>query len=130
MMAAIRSGDTRPEMAVRSFLHKHGFRFRLHARALPGRPDVVLVRYRTVIFVHGCFWHRHARCRYAYVPKSNVAFWRAKFRENQRRDARAQRALKTLGWDVVVVWECRTSPADLERLAVAIRRRGGELGQC
>lgn len=105
-MSRIRDKDTAPERLVRSALHRAGYRFRLHSKKLPGRPDVVLPRYRTVVFVHGCFWHRHKGCRYAYTPKSRVAFWNAKFDSNVERDRRNARELRRLGWKVVTVWEC------------------------
>lgn len=113
-MAQIRGRDTAPELAVRSALHRLGFRFRLRNYGLPGRPDVVLVRRKVAVFVHGCFWHRHKRCRFAYSPKSNTAFWSLKFDDNVTRDARSRRALQRLGWQVIVVWECQTlDPAAL-----------------
>ena len=105
-MSRIRSRDTRPEMVVRSLLHGAGFRFRLHVRELPGTPDIVLPKYRAVVFVHGCFWHRHPGCKYASVPRSNRKFWAKKFRENVTRDRVAQRSLERMGWHVVVIWEC------------------------
>jgi DNA mismatch endonuclease (patch repair protein) len=105
-MSRIRGRDTTPEREVRSILHSIGCRFRLHVTSLPGRPDVVLARHRTVVVVHGCYWHRHAKCRYAYTPKSNLAFWTTKFAENVERDRRTAIALRRLGWRVVTVWEC------------------------
>ena len=105
-MSRIRGSNTRPERVVRSLLHRLGYRFRLHRKDLPGRPDIVLPKYRTVIFVHGCYWHRHPRCKYAYTPKSNVEFWEKKFAENMERDRRDRRALRKLGWGVLTVWEC------------------------
>jgi DNA mismatch endonuclease (patch repair protein) len=115
-MSRIRGKDTSPERAVRSLLHKLGFRFRLHQQSLPGTPDIVLSCYRTAIFVHGCFWHRHKDCRFAYSPKSRRAFWAAKFRNNQRRDARLLKELEHAGWHVLVVWECELKDRDaLER---------------
>ena len=108
-MSRIQSGDTQPELAVRRRLHAAGFRFRLHAKELPGRPDIVLPRYRTVIFVHGCFWHRHSGCPYAAQPKTRREFWEQKFAANVERDRRAQRELVALGWRVEVVWECEVS---------------------
>lgn len=105
-MSRIRGRDTAPEKQVRSALHRAGYRFRLHRRDLPGRPDVLLPKYRTVVFVHGCFWHRHKGCRHAYAPKSRVAFWQEKFRGNIERDRRNVRELRRLGWKVVTVWEC------------------------
>ena len=109
MMASIKAKDTKPEKRVRKYLHATGLRFRLHTRGLPGSPDIVLPKFRTVIFVHGCYWHRHRDCRFAYTPKSNVEFWTAKFDENVSRDARNQRSLENLGWRGLVIWECETS---------------------
>ena len=105
-MARIRSRNSKPELAVRSLLHRSGFRFRLHRKDLPGTPDIVLPKYNAAVFVHGCYWHRHKGCKYAYVPKSRVEFWMSKFEENTTRDERNINSLKTLGWHVLVVWEC------------------------
>lgn len=105
-MGRIRAYDTTPEIAVRSLLHRAGFRFRLHAKDLPGKPDIVLRRRKSVVFVHGCFWHRHEGCKQCYSPKSNIAFWRAKFEGNITRDRKNALALRALGWRVIVVWEC------------------------
>jgi len=85
-----------------------GYRFRLHRKDLPGKPDIVLPKYRTVIFVHGCFWHRHTECKYAYTPKSNVEFWEKKFKANVERDQNNNRILQELGWKIIVIWECQT----------------------
>lgn len=111
-MSRIRGADTAPEKLVRSALHRAGYRFRLHAKHLPGRPDIVLVKHRTVVFVHGCFWHRHPNCRFAYSPKSRVTFWTEKFLANIERDRRNDRALRALGWRVVTVWECQAARPD------------------
>jgi DNA mismatch endonuclease (patch repair protein) len=120
-MSRIRGEDTRPERIVRSALHQLGFRFQLKSgRRLPGRPDVVLRKHRVVVFVHGCFWHRHRGCRLAYTPKSNLAHWRGRFRENVTRDRRVLRELRRLGWRPVVIWECQTSP--VSRLTSKLRR--------
>lgn len=119
-MAKIRGAHTQPERGVRSMLHRLGLRFRLHAAALPGRPDIVLRRHLTVVFVHGCFWHRHSACRGATIPKTNRGFWQRKFRANVRRDAGNQRDLRAAGWRVVVVWECELKSP--ERLAARLRR--------
>lgn len=105
-MARIRSRDTVPEKALRSGLHRLGLRFRLNVRTLPGKPDIVLPRYHTVIFVHGCFWHRHRGCKVATNPKSNSDFWQSKFASNVKRDQQTLKALGRLGWKVLVVWEC------------------------
>ena len=107
-MSRIRSGNTRPELVVRSLLHRLGFRFRLHRRDLPGSPDIVMPRYGVVVLVHGCFWHRHDGCRFAYMPRSRIEFWKDKFNRNVARDQEVQERLKSLGWRVIVVWECET----------------------
>ena len=107
-MSRIRGKDTKPELRVRSQLHRMGYRFRLHRKDLPGRPDIVLPKYDTVIFVHGCFWHRHKGCRFAYTPKTRVAFWETKFEQNVRRDCRNDAALRKRGWRIIRIWECRT----------------------
>lgn len=120
-MARIHSNDTRPEIQVRSILHRMGYRFRLHNQRLPGKPDIVLARHRIVIFVHGCFWHQHKNCRRANMPKSNQAYWKAKLQRNLRRDATNLRVLRSLGWRPIVVWECELR--DPSRL----RRRMGRL---
>lgn len=106
VMSHIRGKDTKPERIVRTILHKLGYRFRLHDHRLPGKPDIVLKRYRTVVFVHGCFWHRHGGCRLAYTPKTRREFWLGKLESNVKRDARVKMQLQKLGWTVIVVWEC------------------------
>ena len=118
MMAAIRGKDTEPEMVVRRFLHRAGFRFRLHVENLPGRPDIVLPKYRTVILVHGCYWHRHQGCHLATTPKTNSAFWLDKFEKNVARDRRNIEQLEKAGWRVIVVWECEVK--SLERLEALV----------
>ena len=110
-MAGIRGRDTQPEMAVRRAVHSLGFRYRLHRRDLPGRPDLVFAGLQKVMFVHGCFWHRHPGCRLAYMPKSNQEFWTRKFLDNVARDQRNQRELTDKGWDVITVWECEVRGA-------------------
>lgn len=107
LMSKVRSKNTGPELLVRSELHRLGFRFRLHKRDLPGCPDIALVRYRTVIFVHGCFWHMHRGCKDSTIPKSNVAFWRKKLHDNAARFRRQSRDLKDIGWRIIVIWECQ-----------------------
>jgi DNA mismatch endonuclease (patch repair protein) len=116
MMKGIRSKDTQPEMIVRKYLHAQGFRYRLHARNLPGSPDLVLPRYRVAILVHGCFWHRHAGCKYATTPANNAERWKLKFDANIERDARKENLLRAAGWKVLVVWECELRRAPEERL--------------
>ena len=114
-MSRIKNRNTLPEIAVRSMLHRLGLRFRLHRNDMPGSPDIVLPRFRTAVFVHGCFWHRHKGCRFAYQPKSRVSFWTSKFENNVKRDREKHSALKQLGWRVLVVWECELkSPAKLK----------------
>lgn len=115
-MSQIRDRDTKPEIQVRSLLHRMGYRFRLHRTDLPGKPDIVLPKYQTAIFVHGCFWHRHHNCKLAYTPKSRTEFWTAKFARNVERDLEVRRELRKLGWKVVVVWECELeNPQTLRR---------------
>lgn len=106
-MSRIKSKDTAPEIRVRSALHRAGYRFRLHVKDLPGKPDIVLPKYKTVIFVHGCFWHRHKGCSNATMPSTNQAFWKEKFKQNVERDKREQAELEKRGWKVIVVWECK-----------------------
>lgn len=111
-MSRIRSRDTKPERTVRSMLHKMGYRFRLHVSSLPGTPDLVMSKYKTVIFVHGCFWHRHPGCKFAYIPKTRTEFWMNKFRSNVLCDEDSARKLADLGWRVMVIWECELSDID------------------
>lgn len=111
-MSRIRCKDTQPEMIVRKLVHALGYRYRLHVRNMPGRPDLVFSSRRKVIFVHGCFWHRH-RCKYGQVtPKTRKNFWRTKLEKNKERDGRNRRALRRNGWHVLVVWECQTKCAE------------------
>ena len=116
-MSRIRGKDTTPEKRVRSLLHRMGYRFRLHDKKLPGSPDIVLTKYKTVVFVHGCFWHRHRGCRNCTTPTSNRAFWVKKLQGNAVRDKVHQRRLRALGWSSLIVWECETErPEKLIRL--------------
>ena len=128
IMSRVRGRDTEPEMIVRKIAHGLGFRFRLHRRDLPGSPDLLFPRYRAVIMVHGCFWHRHPGCKYASSPKTRVRFWEDKFEGNVVRDRRNEGALDELGWRVMVIWECETR----DREAVAERivgfLRGADAG--
>ena len=107
-MRKVRSTDTAPEKLVRSLLHGCGYRFKLSNKNLPGNPDIVLSKYKTVVFVHGCFWHRHKGCRASSMPQSNIDYWQKKFSGNERRDRRVKQELRQLGWRVCVVWECQT----------------------
>ena len=116
-MAAIRGKNTKPELTVRRFLHARGFRFRLHSASLPGRPDIVLPKHRTAVFVNGCFWHQHANCRLASLPASNRRFWREKLIGNRRRDRRKAQALRAAGWKVLTIWQCQLDVKRLRRLA-------------
>lgn len=124
MMRAVKGANTLPERAVRSKLHHQGFRFRLHRSGLPGRPDLVLPRYKAVVFVHGCFWHRHSGCGYATTPDNRSDFWKEKFRKNVERDKRVVGQLLEKEWRVFIVWECglRHQADDvLERLATLLK---------
>lgn len=125
MMAGIRGKDTRPEMVVRRQLHRAGFRYRLHVSSLPSSPDLVLPRWRVCIFVQGCFWHRHAGCRYATTPATRPEFWAEKFARNVARDQRNRTQLLAAGWRVFELWECglRSHAPELEWLFAAIRNR-------
>lgn len=118
-MAAIKSGDTKPEMIVRRFLHARGFRYGLHNRKLPGSPDIVLRKHRTVIFINGCFWHGHEGCRLYRLPKSNVEFWEKKIARNIARDARTHAALVEMGWRVITIWECELRTVALRDATLA-----------
>ena len=113
-MARIRSKNTKPEIMVRKYLFARGFRYRKNVRRLPGTPDIVLRKYRTVIFVNGCFWHGHEGCRYSHLPKSNVEFWRNKIERNKKRDLRERVELRRMGWHVIQVWECQLKPKERE----------------
>lgn len=106
IMASVHGRDTAPEKAVRSMAHRLGFRFRLHVRALPGSPDIVFPRHRKIILVNGCFWHGHKGCRRSKLPASNTDFWKKKISDNAGRDRRNLRALRRMGWDVLILWEC------------------------
>lgn len=126
IMSGIRGKNTKPELVVRSFLHRQGLRFRLHTK-LPGKPDLVFPRLRTVLFVHGCFWHRHAGCRYATTPASNARFWREKFEVNVLRDEHVKRELRAAGWKVKVIWACELNDSRLLRLARDIASAKGRI---
>jgi len=110
-MAQIRSKDTMPELLVRKFLFSNGFRYRLHQSKLPGKPDIVLPKFKTVIFVNGCFWHSHSDCRYAVLPKSNIEYWKPKIERNVKNDLNAIDQLRNLGYTVITIWECELKKA-------------------
>lgn len=120
MMAGIGGRNTRPESRLRKALHKRGFRYRLHAKALPGRPDLLFPRYGAAVFVRGCFWHRHAGCRLTSTPAANAVFWQEKFESNVARDARTIAALQSLGWRVAVVWECALREKQIDDLVTDV----------
>ena len=113
-MASIHSRDTKPEMTVRRYLHSRGFRYRVNVKGLPGSPDIVLRKYRTVIFIHGCFWHGHEGCRYFVMPKSNTDFWTRKIERNRERDQERRAQLRQMGWHTIVIWECQLKPKTRE----------------
>lgn len=114
-MSKIKGKNTKPEMIVRSMCHELGLRYRLHRKDLPGTPDLVFPKHRLCLFVHGCFWHRHPGCKYAYTPKSKLDFWLPKLAKNVERDINAQRALEVSGWRVSIIWECQTKNRDTLR---------------
>ncbi|MBP6964996.1 MAG: DNA mismatch endonuclease Vsr [Armatimonadetes bacterium] len=122
IMARVRNADTKPEIVVRALLHRLGFRFRLHRRDLPGRPDIVLPKHRTVVLVHGCFWHSHADCKKGTIPRTNRQFWTDKLSGNVARDRQTTQRLSHLGWRVVVIWECETRNPDrlMDRLTAEL----------
>ena len=125
-MSRIKGKDTKPEMIVRKFLHAHGFRYRLHVKDLPGKPDIVLPKYKTVIFVHGCFWHGHEGCRYYVVPKTRTEWWLGKINGNVANDVKKEKALMDAGWRIIRIWECDLKPDKqhevLARLRVDLQR--------
>ena len=133
-MSRIKGKDTKPEMLVRKFLHANGYRYKLHGHRpaatgegkgvrLPGKPDIVLPKYRTLIFVHGCFWHGHTNCKYFVVPKTLTQWWANKINRNKANDEKAVKALKKDGWKVIAVWECKLKPAKLENTLTEILKK-------
>ena len=119
-MSRVKSKDTKPEMLVRRFLHAHGYRYRLHDKKLPGKPDIVLPKYKTVIFVHGCFWHGHKNCKYFVVPKTRTEWWLNKINGNITNDAKAAKSLKKEGWKVINLWACHLKSPKIEKKLLAI----------
>lgn len=121
IMRAVPRFNSKPELAVRKFLHANGLRFRLHCRDLVGTPDIVLPRHKTIIFVHGCFWHRHPGCSKATTPKKDAMFWTSKFKKNVARDAKNETLLRAAGWRVITIWECETTNSErLERCLAGV----------
>lgn len=108
-MSHIRGKNTKPELLIRSLLHRSGFRFRIHRRDLPGCPDIVLPKYKTIIFVHGCFWHQHSGCKKSTLPQTNITFWKNKLKKNLDRDLFVQNELEKSGWKVIIIWQCEIS---------------------
>lgn len=119
-MAAIHPANTKPEMIVRKYLFSHGFRYRLNHPRLPGRPDIVLRKYHTCIFVNGCFWHGHKGCKYYVIPKSNTEFWTNKINRNIARDERVQKELAQMGWHCITIWECDLKPQKREQTLISL----------
>ena len=119
-MSAIKGKNTKPELLVRKFLFSRGFRYRLNHPRLPGHPDIVLRKYRTVIFVNGCFWHGHQGCKYFVLPKSNVEFWQNKIERNRLRDVEEQRQLASMGWHCITIWECQLKPKVRQQTLTAL----------
>ncbi|MEQ1675218.1 MAG: DNA mismatch endonuclease Vsr [Chitinophagaceae bacterium] len=113
-MSRIRSTDTKPELLVRKFLHALGYRYKLHDKTLPGKPDIVLPKYRTLIFIHGCFWHGHANCKYYKVPQTRTDWWLKKINTNKDNDVKAVKALKKEGWKIIIIWTCKLKSKNTE----------------
>ncbi len=118
-MSRIKGKDTKPEMLVRTFLHANGYRYKLHDKTLPGKPDIVLPKYQTVIFVHGCFWHGHKNCRYFVIPKTRTQWWTDKINRNKANDEKAVKALKKDGWKIIIIWECELK---IEKIGKCLRK--------
>lgn len=122
-MQQVKGKDTKPEMRVRKFLHTNGYRYKLHDKQLPGKPDIVLPKYKTVIFVHGCFWHGHTNCKYFKIPKTRTQWWTDKINRNKVNDEKAIKTLKKDGWKVIVVWECKLKPAKVEKTLAGLLKK-------
>ena len=122
-MSRIKGKDTKPELLVRRFLHAQGYRYKLHDKTLPGKPDLVLPKYKTVIFIHGCFWHGHNNCKYFKVPQTRTDWWLNKINTNKANDAKAVKALRKYGWKVIVVWECQLKTKRLHRTLQSLVKR-------
>ena len=122
-MSKIKGKDTKPEMLVRKFLHANGFRYRLHVKDLPGKPDIVLPKYKTVILIHGCFWHIHKDCKYFVVPKSRTDWWMEKLNRNVENDLKSVKALKKLGWNIIIIWECSLKTSKIDKTLSSLLRK-------
>lgn len=120
-MAQIRDKNTKPELLVRKYLFGNGFRYRVNVKSLPGKPDIVLPKYKTVIFIHGCFWHGHEGCRYFVIPKTRTEWWTEKIRKNTERDQKVHTELKALGWNIMTIWECQLKPQKRQQTLEGIR---------
>jgi len=119
-MSRIRGKDTKPELLVRKFLHAQGYRYRLHVKDLPGKPDIVLPKYKTVIFIHGCFWHGHTNCNYFKTPQTRTEWWLNKINNNKANDEKAVKRLRKEGWKTIVIWECQLKPDLLKKTVTSI----------
>ncbi len=122
-MSQIKAKDTKPELLVRKFLHAQGFRYKLHDKKLPGKPDIVLPKYKTVIFIHGCFWHGHKNCKYFIVPKTRTKFCVNKIAANKANDEKAVKALRKDGWKIIVIWECKLNPGKVEKTLSSLLKK-------
>jgi len=122
-MSQIKATNTKPEMLVRKFLHASGFRYSLHKKTLPGKPDIVLPKYKTIIFIHGCFWHGHTNCKYFVVPKTRTQWWLDKINRNKANDEKAVKALKKDGWKIITIWECSLKPAKLDKTLSSLLKK-------
>jgi DNA mismatch endonuclease (patch repair protein) len=122
-MSRIKAANTKPEMLVRRYLHAQGYRYTLHNKNLPGKPDLVLSKYKTIIFVNGCFWHGHKNCKYYTVPKTNTDWWLNKINRNITNDIKVIKALKQAGWKVLVIWECKLKPAKIEKTLASLLKK-------
>lgn len=119
-MSRIKGKNTKPEMLVRKYLHAQGYRYKLHDKTLPGKPDLVLPKYKTVIFIHGCFWHGHNNCKYFTIPKTRTGWWSEKINKNTANDKKAMKLLKKDGWKIITVWECKLKPAKLKQTLTSL----------
>ncbi len=119
-MSRIKGRDTKPEMLVRKYLYAKGIRYRLHNKSLPGKPDLTFTNYNTVIFINGCFWHGHTGCKYFVMPKTRTGWWQKKIDETQKRDSKAMKELKELGWNSIVIWECELKPRIIDKTLESI----------